>query len=346
MIAIMLGSLGAAYHDRLENRLPTRNRKILKIMPQAFEIEVLRGLRHRPKQIPCKYFYDQRGSQLFDRICDLPEYYPMRTEQAIMDRYVDEMVEQIGPGVMLVEYGSGSSIKTRRLLEHLKDPVAYVPVDISREHLMESAQRISEEYPKIEVLPVCADFTTEFQLPESQREPTHVAVYFPGSTIGNFVPERAEEMLAKIAPLCGQGGGLLIGVDLQKDTTVLERAYNDSQGVTAEFNLNLLHRIRTEFDTDLEPGDFRHHAFYNADKHRIEIYIRSAHDQNVRIGSEQFHFNEGELIHTEYSHKYTIEGFAQTALKAGLQLRKSWTDEREYFAVMHLATIDSEQTSL
>ena len=211
-------------------------------MTAVFEAEVLQGLRASPKQIPCKYFYDQRGSQLFDRICDLPEYYPMRTEQAIMERYIDQMVDQIGPGVMLIEYGSGSSIKTRSLLEHLDDPVAYVPVDISREHLNESADRIAQEFPHIEVLPVCADFTTDFQLPMSRRPPTHAAVYFPGSTIGNFVPEKAEEMLAKIAPLCGRGGGLLIGVDLQKETEVLERAYNDSQGVTAE---TLRRRSRT-----------------------------------------------------------------------------------------------------
>lgn len=309
-------------------------------MTQAFKAEVLQGLRHNPKAISCKYFYDQRGSRLFDQICDLPEYYPMRTEQAIMERYIDEMVDQIGPGVMLVEYGSGSSIKTKWLLDHLHDPVAYVPVDISREHLLESADRIAGEYPNIEVLPVCADFTTEFRLPESRREPTHAAVYFPGSTIGNFVPEKAEEMLAKIAPLCGRGGGLLIGVDLQKDVGVLERAYNDSQGVTADFNLNLLHRIRSELDTDLQLGGFRHHAFYNSDEHRIEIYIRSSRHQDVRIGEESFRFLEGELIHTEYSHKYTIDGFVETARKAGLQLRKSWTDEREYFAVLHFITID------
>ncbi|MGB7328433.1 MAG: L-histidine N(alpha)-methyltransferase [Rubripirellula sp.] len=309
-------------------------------MPTPFESEVLRGLRSNPKQIPCKYFYDQKGSQLFDCICELPEYYPMRTEQSIMDRNIHEIVEQVGPGVMLVEYGSGSSIKTRRLLEHLSDPVAYVPVDISREHLLESAKQIAEDFPDIEVLPVCADFTQEFRLPIARREPTHSAVYFPGSTIGNFVPAKAEEMLARIAPLCGRGGGLLIGVDLQKDVEVLERAYNDSQGVTADFNLNLLHRIRRELDTDLEPGDFRHHSFYNTEKHRIEIYIRSAREQQVRIGTETFFFTEDELIHTEFSHKYTVDEFAEMARRAGLQLRKSWTDEREYFAVLHLITID------
>jgi dimethylhistidine N-methyltransferase len=309
-------------------------------MPTQFKSEVLQGLRSNPKQISCKFLYDQRGSQLFDRICDLPEYYPMRTEQAIMDQYIDEMVDQIGPGVMLVEYGSGSSIKTRRLLDHLDDPVAYVPVDISREHLHESAADIAKDYPHIEVLPVCADFTTEFQLPTPSRTPTHAAVYFPGSTIGNFEPKKAEEMLTRIAPLCGSGGGLLIGVDLQKDVGVLERAYDDSQGVTAEFNLNLLHRIGADFATDLKPADFRHHSYYNREEHRIEIYIRSAKAQRVRIGEEEFSFDENELIHTEYSHKYTIDGFAKTAMTAGLQLRKSWTDDRGYFAVLHFATLD------
>jgi dimethylhistidine N-methyltransferase len=309
-------------------------------MPTPFETDVLQGLRSQPKKIGCKYFYDQRGSQLFDQICALPEYYPTRTEQAIMDRYVDEMVRQIGAGVMLVEYGSGSSIKTRRLLDRLEDPIAYVPVDISRDHLMQSAQRIAGDYPHIEVLPVCADFTADFQLPVSSRSPTHAAVYFPGSTIGNFVPEKAQEMLARIAPLCGRGGGLLIGIDLQKDVDVLERAYDDSAGVTARFNLNLLDRIVSELDTDLTPTDFRHHSFYNSHRHRIEIYIRSAKRQQVRIGDEVFAFAEDELIHTEYSHKYTIAGFAKMAKQAGLRLREYWTDERNYFAVLHLITID------
>ncbi len=309
-------------------------------MPTLFETDVLQGLRSQPKKIECKHFYDQRSSQLFDQICTLPEYYPTRTEQAIMDRYIDEMVRQIGAGVMLVEYGSGSSIKTRRLLDRLEDPIAYVPVDISRDHLMKSAQRIAADYPHIEVLPVCADFTAEFELPVSTRPPTHSAVYFPGSTIGNFVPETAQEMLARIAPLCGRGGGLLIGIDLQKDIDVLERAYDDSAGVTAQFNLNLLNRIVSELDTDLTPADFRHHSYYNSQRHRIEIYIRSAKRQQVRIGDEVFVFAEDELIHTEYSHKYTIKGFAEMAKQAGLQLRKSWTDDRKYFAVLHLITID------
>ena len=218
---------------------------LLDLKPQAavFLDDVVEGLSQSPKCLPCKYFYDERGSQLFDRICELDEYYLTRTELAIMRQFASEMAEQIGPGVMLVEYGSGSSIKTRLLLDHLPDPVAYVPVDISREHLQAVADQLSRAYPHIEMLPVCADFTEHFDLPVPKRRPTHVAVYFPGSTIGNLQPEDACQLLDRIARLCGVGGGLLIGVDLQKEISVIEDAYNDEAGVTAEFNLNLLKHI-------------------------------------------------------------------------------------------------------
>ena len=307
---------------------------------QAFYDDVIDGLSERPRSLPCKYFYDQQGSELFDQICDLDEYYLTRTESAIMARYGAEMADQIGPGVMLVEYGSGSSIKTRILLDHLEEPIAYVPVDISKEHLLASANSLSELFPGIEVLPVCADFTEPFRLPDPQRKPTHNAVYFPGSTIGNFTPKAAQKMLRRIVEICGCGGGLLIGVDLQKDRSIIEPAYNDSKQVTEAFNLNLLHRINRELSGAFRVDQFEHRAVYNADEGRVEISLVSCRDQTVDIGDASFEFEQGESIHTEYSHKYTIEGFAKMAASAGLTLRKHWTDDEELFGVLHLVVTD------
>ena len=238
---------------------------------------------------------------------------------------------------MLVEYGSGSSTKTRILLDHLTAPVAYVPVDISRVHLQDSANGLAELYPKTEVLPVCADFTQKFNLPLSSEPPTHNAVYFPGSTIGNFMPDAAREMLARIVDLCGCGGGLLIGVDLQKDADIIEAAYNDSSGVTAKFNLNLLDRINRELDGDIRVDQFRHRAKYNQQLGRVEIDLVSQCHQAITIGSHLFNFAKDEAIRTEYSHKYTIEGFGKLASTVGLTLRRHWTDEHNRFAVLHLA---------
>ena len=307
---------------------------------ETFLGEVLDGLGASPRHLPCKYFYDERGSRLFDEICELDEYYVTRTELAIRKQYAAEMADQIGPGAMLVEYGSGSSVKTRLLLDHLPDPVAYVPVDISREHLHRTADRLSRTYSHIEVLPVCADFTEPFELPISQRQATHAAVYFPGSTIGNFQPGAARDILARIARLCGTGGGLLIGIDLQKDTPTLEEAYNDSEGVTADFNLNLLRRINRELDGDFDLEQFEHEAVYNNKLGRIEISLVSQCDQIVEIAGDEFQFADGEPICTEYSHKYTIDGFAQLASEVGLTLRRYWTDDKGRFGVLHLAVLD------
>lgn len=307
---------------------------------KTFYDDVVAGLSRRPRSLPCKYFYDDRGSQLFDKICKMDEYYLTRTELAIMKQYADEMAEQIGPGVMLVEYGSGASIKTRILLDHLLDTVAYVPVDISREHLQQSADDLALLYPDIEVLPVCADFTGEFELPTSKRLPTHDAVYFPGSTIGNFQPQAAKALLAHMVRLCGCGGGLLIGVDLQKDTEVIESAYNDASGITSEFNLNLLNRINRELDGDFCLSQFEHKAHYNDVLGRVEIGLVSYCHQTVNVGDRSFDFAAGEEICTEYSHKYTIDQFAELAADAGLTLRRHWVDESDYFAVMHFAVLE------
>jgi dimethylhistidine N-methyltransferase len=306
----------------------------------AFLDDVVNGLSQSPKCLPCKYFYDERGSELFDRICELDEYYLTRTELAIMRRFAGEMAEQIGPEVMLVEYGSGSSIKTRLLLDHLPDPVAYVPVDISRDHLEQTAAILAEDYPHLEVLPVCADFTQEFNLPVSVREPSHVAVYFPGSTIGNFTPDEALQLLRQLAALCGTGGGLLIGIDLQKDVDTIEAAYDDADGVTADFNLNVLRRINDELGGDFRLDRFCHRAVYNPRLGRVELGLVSQCRQEVDVAGESFAFEEGEEIRTEYSHKYTIEGFADLAAGVGLTLRRHWTDDASRFAVLHLAVVD------
>jgi dimethylhistidine N-methyltransferase len=304
-----------------------------------FMNDVLAGLRDRPRHLPCKYFYDARGSRLFDEICALDEYYLTRAELAIMRRHTPEMADQIGPGAVLVEYGSGSSIKTRLLLKHLSNPAAYVPVDISRKHLSQTATRLGTSFPHIEVLPVCADFTEPFELPVSREKPTHSAVYFPGSTIGNYSPDGACALLGKIAPLCGTGGGLLIGIDLQKDVETIEAAYNDKRGVTADFNLNLLKRINRELGGNFDLSNFKHRARYNQELDRVEIFLVSQADQVVSLNGEPFQFNEREAICTEYSHKYTIDGFAVMAADVGLKLRRVWTGERAFFGVLHF-TID------
>lgn len=307
---------------------------------RVFLADVIEGLQQSPKRLPCKYFYDKRGSELFDQICQLDEYYLTRSELAIMEKFAPQMGRQIGAGVMLVEYGSGSSVKTRYLLDALSDPVAYVPVDISGEHLHQAARELARDYPKIEILPVCDDFTRDFSLPISARSWTHAAVYFPGSTIGNFVPGRAAELLKRIARLCGTGGGLLIGIDLKKDVETIRAAYDDRRGVTADFNLNLLRRINRELDADFDLKQFAHRANYNEPLGRVEIYLVSRRAQTVNLGGETIEFAAGESICTEYSHKYSIDEFAGLAAAAGLTLRRQWTDKNRYLAVLHFAVVE------
>ena len=322
---------------------PVTQTSLLEFEPEAetFYSDVVAGLSATPRTLPCKYFYDERGSQLFEEICELDEYYPTRTELEIISRCAGEMAEQIGAGVSLVEYGSGSSVKTRMLLDELINPVAYVPVDISRDHLQKTADELARLYPHIEMLPVFADFTKEFQLPTPRRKPTHTAVYFPGSTIGNFSCDAATAMLRQIVTLCGCGGGLLIGIDLQKDVDVIEAAYNDARGVTADFNLNLLSRINRELDGNFDLDSFAHRAIYNCDQHRVELSLLCNRPQTVTIGDRQFQFDAGEAIGTEHSHKYTVDGFAELASSAGLTLHRHWTDDDNLFAVLHLVVEDA-----
>lgn len=298
---------------------------------------VLAGLRQPQKRVEPKYFYDETGSQLFEQICRQPEYYPTRTELGIMASHADEMAEVIGPGAALIEYGAGSGRKTRLLLENLESPAAYVPVDISREFLLESATRLAQRYPDIEVLPVCADFTRPLTLPEPSEPPSRHVVYFPGSTIGNFDHAQAVELLRTMRAEAGEDGGLLVGVDLLKSPEILEPAYNDCAGVTAAFNLNLLARFNRELDADFDLDAFRHLAVFDRTAHRIEMRLVSQRAQRVRVAGESFAFAQGEYIVTEHSHKYTKEQFAGMAAAAGFRLETLWTDPEELFSVQYLA---------
>ncbi|MEQ8789227.1 MAG: L-histidine N(alpha)-methyltransferase [Pirellulaceae bacterium] len=306
----------------------------------TFRDDVLAGMARPQKRLPSKYFYDQRGSELFEQICELEEYYPTRTELDIMRAFGGEMAGVLGSDCVLVEYGSGAGVKTRILLDHLDAPAAYVPVDISRDHLQQTAVAISADYDSLAVHPVCADFTQPFELPDDVVPHHHRVVYFPGSTIGNLEPADVDDLLEQIAKLCRPDGGLLLGVDLKKDPAVLEAAYNDAQGVTAQFNLNLLRRINRELEADLSIDQFRHRAVYNHAAGRVEMHLVSRRRQRVEIGGEAFDLAEGETICTEYSHKYDLESFCQQAAQAGLVRRRTWTDQRGYFAVVYFEVRD------
>ncbi len=302
----------------------------------TFLAEALAGLRATPRTLPCKYFYDEIGSELFEAICQLDVYYPTRTELGIMREHAPEMAAELGERCMLVEYGSGTSEKTRILLDHLSKPAAYVPVDISGEHLLESAQATAADRPDLEVLPVCADFTREVELPVPSTEPARTVVYFPGSTIGNFGPEAATGLLDGMAELCAPDGGCLVGADLVKDRDVLRRAYDDPEGTTAAFNLGVLRRLRDDLGAELDLEGFEHEARWNEEHLRIEMHLRSTRSQTIRLGDETFAFAAGETICTEHSHKYTLDGFAALAADAGLRVETVWTDPKGWFSVQYL----------
>lgn len=302
----------------------------------SFLDEINNGLRQVQKTIPPKFFYDARGSRLFDRITEQPEYYLTRTEMTIMREGIDEMVARMGPYCLLVEYGSGSSLKTRILLDHLPEPAGYVPIDISKEHLLRSAEALAEAYPGLPIRPICADYTAELHLPDvADARPV---VYFPGSTIGNFKPDEARAFLRRVAGIVGPGGGLLIGVDLKKDARIIEAAYNDAQGVTAAFNKNVLARINRELGGTFDLDSFAHRAFYNPDPGRIEMHLVSLANQCARVGGSPFPFRRGETILTEYSYKYSLDGFAALAASAGFDVEQVWMDEARLFSVQGLVT--------
>ena len=301
-----------------------------------FREQVLRGLRRPQKEVPSKFLYDERGSQLFDRICELNDYYPTRTESAIMREHASDMAALLGERCLLIEYGSGSSIKTRILLEHLRDPAGYVPVDISKEHLLSSARELARSYPQIPILPVCADYTDTYEVPRPEGTVSRSAVYFPGSTIGNFIRSEAVLFLKHIAEVCGSRGALLIGIDLIKDKGTLERAYDDSEGVTAEFTFNLLERINRELDGDFQRKHFEYQALYNESHARVEMYLVSRVEQRVRIGDAEIHLEEGERISTEYSHKFSLESFRELAEAVGFEVQRCWLDPDRLFSVQYL----------
>ena len=315
---------------------------VLDLEPAAsdFLAEVIESLFSSPKTLPSKFFYDERGSDLFQQICELPEYYITRTEAEILRVHGAEMAASIGENAEIVGFGTGAGIKTRMLLGHLENPIAYVPVDISKQRLMDSAAALQCEMPTLEILPVCADYLQPLQLPRSSRKPDHVAVYFPGSTIGNLEPPIAQDFLRGVCRLCGHSGGLVIGVDLQKSPEILEAAYNDSAGVTAAFNLNLLVRANRELGADFDIAQWHHRAIYNREIGRIEMHLLSARQQTAHVGGEEFHFFPGEKIITEFSYKYTQEGFIALAATAGLRFSHVWTDPQRLFAVFHFVVAD------
>jgi dimethylhistidine N-methyltransferase len=321
--------MAAALPFELRDLAPERTR---------FLADVVDGLTQPRKSLPCKYFYDERGSALFDRICELPEYYPTRTELGILRSHAGAMAAALGRRCLVFEYGSGSSTKTSLLLGRLERPAAYVPVDISREHLLRSAAAFSRRHPGLPVIPVCADFTQPFALPRVEGALRRVA-YFPGSTIGNFAPAEARKLLAQLAAQCGAGGALLIGVDLRKPRAVLEPAYDDAQGVTAEFNRNLLRRINRELGADFDGAAFDHRAFWNDPEGRVEMHLVSRRAQVVRIAGRRIPLARGESIHTENSHKYDLAGFAELARSAGFDVERLWTDPSHWFSVQLLRAV-------
>jgi len=313
--------------------------KLTDLAPQTGDLmeEVKLGLRRPVKELPSKLFYDEIGAGLFESITRLPEYYPTRTEIGIMRDNILAIGKCIGSRAMLIELGSGSSEKTRILLDHLDDLVAYVPIDISKEQLLESAARIAAAYPDVEILPVCADYNDAVEIPGGSRPARRRVIYYPGSTIGNFHPPSAVAFMRKLARVTGAGAGLLIGVDLKKDPAVLHQAYNDREGITADFNLNMLRRLNRELGTDFNLERFRHRAIYNREAGRIEMHLVSLSDQIVRVGDVDVHFAKGETLWTESSYKYTVDEFAALAGQAGFAVEHVWTDDQRLFSVQYLS---------
>lgn len=297
-----------------------------------FATALRRGLRLARRSVAPKFFYDQTGSALFDRICELPEYYPTRTEFAILRQHAAEMAECIGPQAELIEFGAGSLQKIRLLLGALREPARLVAIDISAEHLQAEAQRLRAEHPALAVLALAGDFSGDLDLPAPLAGSARRVGFFPGSSIGNFTPVEAGLFLRRCAGWLS-GGGLLVGVDLVKDPALLHAAYNDSAGVTAAFNLNLLARANRELGANFDLAAFQHYAFYAPTEQRIEMHLVSARQQSAAIGGESFDFAEGQTLHTENSCKYTVAGFQALARGAGLQPQAVWTDAQRLFSV-------------
>ena len=301
-----------------------------------FKTEVIENLSREQKTLPCKFFYDKQGSTLFDRICELDEYYPTRTEVALLDRHGEEFAELSGPSCHLIEFGSGSSVKSRLLLDRLDEPAAYTAIDISRDHLIDAASALAEEFPALDVEAVCADYTQPLRLERENGNAGRRLGFFPGSTIGNFAPDEAHAFLERSAETIGPGGSMLIGVDLKKDEDTLVAAYNDREGVTAAFNENLLARINRELEGDFDLSAFSHDAVYNRQHGRIEMHLVSERDQTARVGDRSFDFRAGETIHTENSYKYSIEQFQGLCREARYEPVQAWTDPDGMFSLHFL----------
>ena len=299
---------------------------------EEFRNAVIDGLTRRPRAIPARFLYDARGSTLFDEICELPEYYLTRTETRILAERAGEIARLAGPGAALVEFGSGSSVKSRLLLDAMNELSVYTPIDISRQHLDLSAAQLRRDYPGLRIEPVCGDYMSLRSLPRATENVRRLG-FFPGSTIGNLEPADATAFLRGARRLLGEGGALILGVDLRKDERELHDAYNDSAGVTAAFTLNLLRRMNRELDATFDLSAFAHEAFYNSEAGRIEIYFRSLADQTVRVSGRSFAFATGERVHTEYSYKYDLSGIEGLARSGGFRLTEVWTDEGRRFAV-------------
>lgn len=302
--------------------------------------ELINGLSLPQKTISPKYFYDEYGSELFEQITRQPEYYPTRTELTILRVHIDEISQALGERVSLIEFGAGASVKVRLLLDHAPGIDVFVPVDISGDHLAQAAQDLADDYPNIEVLPVAADFTRPFDLPNPKRTPKRNVVFFPGSTIGNFAPADAERLMSTMRTVAKSGGGLLIGVDLKKEASVLERAYNDAAGITAEFNLNMLTHLNRVYDSDFDQSRFLHRAIYNERHGRIEMHLVSTEAQSVVLGDRNFRFLPGEYILTECSYKYTLGEFAALAERTGFRVAEVWTDVAQHFSLQFLEVVD------
>jgi dimethylhistidine N-methyltransferase len=304
-----------------------------------FRESVLTGLSSQPKKLEPKFFYDEEGSLLFEQICEVPEYYPTRAEAGILKRYAGEMRNETGENSFLVEFGSGNSQKVRLLLDKLK-PAGYLAFEISCEQLLNACDELSILYPHLPITAVCADYCQPLPLPEVKgSKGARRIAFFPGSTIGNFTPEAAVHFLSNVRQVVDAGGGLLIGVDMKKDKDLLNAAYNDKAGVTAAFNLNLLHRINRELGADFDVESFSHHAFYDQALGRIEMHLVSQCKQQVKIGEKIFRFEQGESIHTEISSKYTVEEFRSLASMAGFGAGKVWFDDDRLFSVHYLAAV-------
>ncbi|MBV8393841.1 MAG: L-histidine N(alpha)-methyltransferase [Alphaproteobacteria bacterium] len=304
---------------------------------EDFRSAVLSGLAARPRAIPAKFLYDARGSALFDEICELPEYYLTRTETKILRERAAEIARRAGRDVALIEFGAGSSVKSRLLLEAM-NLALYAPIDISREHLEASAGRLRRDYPALAIEPVAADYMTVDSLPQADRATRRIG-FFPGSSIGNFQPDEAIAFLRHARRLVGDDGALVLGADLKKDPARLHAAYNDAAGVTAAFTLNLLRRINRELAGTFDLDGFEHHAFYNPAEGRIEIYFRSLRAQSVMVAGRSFAFAAGECVHTEYSYKYDPAGLAAMARASGFRIAETWTDPERLFAVAYLEAV-------